>query len=89
MHYKMYVIQYYVYIYILVSQAFTQSPTGRLHIHMSSQVLSTVSAALEALPSEEELQREASGAPELHGTLAAKVLLGERLALETCIGQWS
>lgn len=53
------------------------------------QVLSTVRLALDGLPDEEELKSQASGGSELHRTLAAKVLLGERLALETCLAQWS
>lgn len=52
-----------------------------------------MTAALEELPKEEELKDKAASLKqephEIHQTLAAKVLLGERLALETCLEQWS
>ncbi|CAE7387312.1 MCA1 [Symbiodinium sp. CCMP2456] len=63
---------------------------------VAEQVLSTCSEALSELPAEEELKDKAlvretenEDPMEVRSRLAARVLLGERLALETCISEWS
>eukprot|EP00913_Durusdinium_trenchii_P006982 g6567.t1 len=56
---------------------------------VKNQIVGAVKEALAELPAEKELQdkaqRAAEGPQQIRETLAAKVLLGERLALETCL----
>jgi len=63
---------------------------------VAEQVVSACSDALSSLPAEEELkdkallpEKENEDATEIRTRLAARVLLGERLALETCINEWA
>ncbi|CAL1128102.1 unnamed protein product [Cladocopium goreaui] len=74
-------------------QALQQPISAENEEKVKQQIISAVTAALEELPKEEELKAKASSSKqephEIHQTLAAKVLLGERLALETCLDQWS
>ncbi|CAK9099727.1 Actin-histidine N-methyltransferase (Endothelial differentiation inhibitory protein D10) (Protein-L-histidine N-tele-methyltransferase) (SET domain-containing protein 3) [Durusdinium trenchii] len=60
---------------------------------VKNQIVGAVKEALAELPAEKELQdkaqRAAEGPQQIRETLAAKVLLGERLALETCLEQWN
>ncbi|CAE7509670.1 SETD3 [Symbiodinium natans] len=63
---------------------------------VAEQVVSACSDALSGLPAEEELKDKAlvreteNEEPlEVRTRLAARVLLGERLALETCIREWT
>jgi len=63
---------------------------------VAEQVVSTCSEALSELPAEEELKDKAlvretenEEPMEVRSRLAARVLLGERLALETCISEWT
>ena len=74
-------------------QALQKPVSEKNEERVKQQIVSAVTAALDELPKEEELKEKAASSTaeepfQIHETLAAKVLLGERLALETCLQQW-